>query len=63
MSIVDKGPYKIKKWGKDIDGEFIVDGYSYKGRKPFLKVLEGFKSMMTKGFVGEVNGVNKIKLL
>ena len=55
--IIDKGPYKIKKWGKNIDGEFIVDGYSYKGRKPFLKVLEGFKSMMTKGFVGDVNGV------
>ena len=58
MTIIDKGDYKIKKWGKDIDGEFIVDGYSYKGRKPLLKALEGLKAMMVKGFVGEVNEVD-----
>ena len=57
-SIIDKGVYKLKKWGKDIDGEYIVDGYSFKGRKPFLKALEGFKAMMIKGFIEEVNGVN-----
>ena len=57
-SIIDKGIYKLKKWGKDIDGEYIVDGYSFKGRKPFLKALEGLKGLMIKGFIGEVNDVN-----
>ena len=57
MAIIDKGPYRIKTWGKEMDGEFVVDGYSYKGRKPFLKVLEGFKSMMVKGFKGDINGI------
>ena len=44
--IIDKGPYKLKKWGKEVDGEYIVDGYSYKGRKPLLKALKGFKREM-----------------
>ena len=61
-SIIDKGIYKLKKWGKDIDGEYIVDGYSFKGRKPFLKALEGLKGLMIKGFIGEVNDV-KIQVL
>ena len=57
MEIIDKGAYKIKTWGKEMDGEFVVDGYSYKGRKPFLKVLEGFKAMMIKGFKRDINGI------
>ena len=57
MDIIDKGAYKIKTWGKEMDGEFVVDGYSYKGRKPFLKVLEGFKAMMIKGFKRDINGI------
>ena len=60
--IIDKGPYKIKKWGKEVDGEYIVDGYSYKGRKPLLKALKGFKDMTIKGFIGDINGV-QIKVL
>ena len=65
MSETDKDVsslYKFKKWGKDIDGEFIIDGYSYKGKRAFLKPLEGFKKMMKKGFIGDVNDV-KIKVL
>ena len=61
-TIIDKGAYKIKIWGKQIDGEFVVDGYSYKGRRSFLKALEGFKAMMVKGFVGDINGV-KVEVL
>ena len=65
MSETDKdlsSAYKLKKWGKDVDGVYIIDGYSYKGKKVFLNALEGFKDMFKKGFIGEMNGI-KIKVL
>ena len=43
--------YKENKWGKDIDG------YSYKGKKASLKALEGFKNLMKKGVIEEINGM------
>ena len=57
MSETDKdlsSAYKLKKWGKDVDGVYIIDGYSYKGKKVFLKALKGFKDMFNKGFIGEM---------
>ena len=37
--------YKENEWGKDMDGEHIIDGYSFKGER----ALEGFKNLMKKG--------------
>ena len=65
MSETDKDvstAYKEEKWGKKEEGVFITDGYSFKGKKAFLKALEGLKIMMTKGLVEEINGI-KIKVL
>ena len=48
--------YKEKNWGKDVSGQQIVDGYSFRGKQSFLKVVEGFKSIMIKGKENEFNG-------
>ena len=54
--------YKEKQWGKDLEGEFIIDGYSYKGKRAFGKALEGLKTLMKKGVNGEINKT-KFKVL
>ena len=47
-----------KIWGKEIDGEYITDGYSFRGKRVFSKALNGFKEMMKKGVDGKVNNVD-----
>ena len=54
--------YKEKKWGKSEDGEYIIDGYTFRGKKSFLKVVEGFKKLMKKGIENEFNDI-KFKAL
>ena len=41
--------YKEKKWGKYEDGLYVIDGYTFRGKQSFLKVIEGFKQLMKKG--------------
>ena len=48
--------FKVKKWGKEEEGEYITDGYSFRGKTAFQKALEGFKNMMKKGVIEDVNG-------
>ena len=40
--------FKEKNWGKDENGLKVVDGYSFRGKQTFLKVVEGFKNIMKK---------------
>ena len=54
--------YKEKQWGKDDEGEFIIDGYSYKGKRAFGKTLEGLKTTMKKAVTSEINKI-KFKVL
>ena len=49
--------FKEKNWGKEQNGLKVVDGYSFRGKQPFLKVVEGFKSIMKKGIENEFNGI------
>ena len=49
--------FKVKKWGKEEEGEYITDGYSFRGKTVFQKALEGFKNMMKKGVIEDVNGI------
>ena len=54
--------YKEKKWGKDVDGEYVVDGYVFRGKLRFKKALEGLKGILKKGINAEYRGV-KYKVL
>ena len=54
--------FKEKRWGKDEDGEHITDGYSFRGKTLFQKALEGFKNMMKKCVIENVNGI-KVQVL
>ena len=38
--------FKEKEWGKDIEGEYINDGYSLRGKRAFGRAVDGFKEMM-----------------
>ena len=54
--------YKEKKWGKTEGGEYTIDGFTYKGKKTFNEVIEGFKECLKKGFQSEINDI-KFKVL
>ena len=48
--------YKEKKWGKTQDGEYIIDGFTFKGKGPFKKAKVGLAELMKKGSQDEVGG-------
>ena len=54
--------YTEKKWGKKNSGEFIIDGFTFKGKHSFKKAKEGLEVLLKKGVQGEVNGI-KFKVL
>ena len=49
--------FKVSTWGKKVDGEFIVDGYKFRGRQPFRRAKEGLEKLMVRGSQGEVEGL------
>ena len=51
--------FKEKIWGKTIEGEYVIDGYTFRGKRIFKKAYEGIKVFMKKGAMKEVN---KIKI-
>ena len=54
--------YKEKQWGKDENGLKVVDGYSFRGKQSFLKVVEGFRNILKRGKENDFNGT-KFKAL
>ena len=61
--IVDiQSEYTEKKWGKEDAGEFIVDGFTFKGKHVFKRAKDGLVELMKKGVQSEVEG-NKFKVL
>ena len=54
--------YKESTWGKKIDGEFIIDGYKFKGRQPFRRAKCEMEKLMVKGRQSEVQGLKFIVL-
>ena len=49
--------FKESTWGKKVDGEFVIDGYKFRGRQPFKKAKEGLQKLLVKGKQGDVQGV------
>ena len=54
--------YKEKIWGKQVGGDYVTDGYTFRGKHAFGKARDGLKDFMKKGVVREVNDI-KIKVL
>ena len=52
--------YKEKKWGKTEDGEYVIDGFAFRGKQSFNKVVEEFKKFFKKGIEHDIDGI-KIK--
>ena len=50
--------YKEKKWGNEEGGEYITDGYAFRGKKSFEKALTGLKETMERGIEKDINGVH-----
>ena len=60
MSDIDKyipSVFKEKKWGKKEGGEFIVDGFTFKGKRSFNIVFERFKESMRKCNQSDINRI------
>ena len=49
--------YHEKKWGKDVEGEHVTDGYVFRGKLRFKKALEGLRGVIIKGVSGGYRGV------
>ena len=49
--------FQESTWGKKVDGEFVIDGYKFRGRQPFRRAKEGLEKLMVKGNQGEVQGI------
>ena len=49
--------YTEKVWGKDVGGEYITDGYAFRGKRSFGKVVIGLKEHMKKGVENETGNV------
>ena len=49
---------KESTWGKKVDGQFVIDGFKFKGKQPFRKA----KELLVKGAQSEIDGV-KFKVL
>jgi hypothetical protein len=55
----DEAPsqYNEKKWGKTEDGQYIIDGYAFRGKQSFNKVVEGMKKFFKKGIEHVMDGI------
>ena len=49
--------YKESTWGKKVDGEYIIDGYKFKGRQPFKRTKEKLESLLKRGTQNEISGL------
>ena len=54
--------YDESTWGKKVDGQFVIDGYKFKGREAFRKSKEYLENLLVRGAKGEING-SKYKAL
>ena len=54
--------YSEKKWGKTIEGEYVTDGYVFRGKIRFKKAIDGLKNILVKGVQKEYRGL-KFKAL
>ena len=41
--------YKEETWGKNIEGEYITDGYKFRGKQAFKKAREELEKLMVRG--------------
>ena len=58
--------YKEKKWGKTEDGQYIIDGFSFRGKRVFAKVVQGLRDFYKKGVehdTDEYKDIIKVKAL
>ena len=53
----DPSEYKEKKWGKDNSGEYIINGYVFRGEQRFKKAVDGLKRILKKGSIKEIEGI------
>ena len=49
--------YKESTWGKKVDGEYVIDGYKFKGRQAFKRTREKLESLLKRGTKSEINGI------
>ena len=48
--------YEESTWGKKVDGQFVIDGFKFKGKQPFRKAKEDLEKLMEREVKGEIDG-------
>ena len=61
---IDESPteYDESTWGKKVEGQFVIDGFKFKGKQSFRKTKEDLEKLMKRGVKGEING-SEFKIL
>ena len=54
--------YKEETWGKNIEGEYITDGYKFRGKQAFKKPREELEKLMVRGAQFDIGNFN-LKIL
>ena len=49
--------YEEKKWGKEENGESITDGYTFRGKQSFNRIVQELKEAMKKDIQREFEGI------
>ena len=54
--------YREETWGKNVDGEYVTDGFKFRGKQPFKKAKEELEKLLLRGAQFEVGNTELIVL-
>ena len=49
--------FKEETWGKQVDGEFVIDGFKFRGRQPVRKTKENLEKLFVRGAKFDIENV------
>ena len=54
--------YREETWGKTVEGEYVTDGFKFRGKQPFKKAKEELENLFVRGAQFEVGNI-ELKIL
>ena len=54
--------YREETWGKNVEGEYVTDGFKFRGKQPFKKAKEELENLFVRGAQFEVGNI-QLKIL
>ena len=54
--------FREETWGKSVEGEYVTDGYKFRGKQPFKKAKEDLEKLLVRGAQFKVGNIEVIIL-